>query len=85
MTGPVFLVPENPSHEVVAVLSGLCEMAKTGDLNGIVFGVSMKGQKYYCDAAGTLHRNPVVALGVIGMLHAQTERSMRHSSVDTVL
>jgi hypothetical protein len=85
MSKPVFLVPEAPSHEILQVLSGLCEHAKSGDLNGIIFGVSFKGQRYYCDAAGTLHRNPVVALGVSTMLSEELQRRMRTASVDTVI
>jgi hypothetical protein len=85
VSGPVLLVPESASHEVVKVLHGLCELAKTGEVNGLVFGVSMKGQKFYCDSAGALHRNPVMALGVVGMLHAKIEHGMRQSSVDTVI
>jgi hypothetical protein len=85
MKHPVYLVPENPSREVVQVLDRLCELAKNGDLTGIVFGVAFKGQKFYCDAAGSLHRNPVVAIGVAGMLHAELEHRMRLSAVDTTI
>ena len=85
MKKPVILVPDSPSHEVVAVLSRLCELAKEGELTGIAFGAAFKGQKYYCDAAGSLHRNPVVAIGVAGMLHAELEHRMRLSAADTAI
>jgi hypothetical protein len=80
---PVFLVHGSPSREVVAILKRLCELADAGDLNGLVFGASFKGNKFYCDAAGALHRNPVVALGVAGMLHAELEHRMRLTAKDT--
>jgi hypothetical protein len=82
---PVHILPEEGgSHELIEVLTGLLEAAKSGGMNGIVFGASFRGQRYYCDAAGTLHRNNVVALGVAGMLWAKIERGVRTESQETV-
>jgi hypothetical protein len=82
----VFLVPDNPVHETVKVLSGLLDLAKEGQVNGLIFGVSFKGhgEKYYCDSAGALHRSPIRALGVACMLKTDLERKMRQESIDTM-
>lgn len=85
MSDPVLLVPRLANHEVVAVLTGLLELATKAELTGLIFGASLKGQKYYCDAAGTLHRNGVVALGVASMLQAEIEHRLRHRSIDTLM
>lgn len=85
MTGPVFLLPHHPNHDVVAVLTGLLEVAKQGDLNGLIFGAAFKGQKFYCDAAGTLHRNGVTGLGVAGMLWGELEGRLKHQSTETII
>ena len=61
------------------------ELADEGHLTGIVFGASFKGNKFYCDAAGSLHRNPVVGLGVVGMLHGELEHRIRLSAPDTTI
>jgi hypothetical protein len=84
VSGPVFLVPDHPNHEVGKVLEGLLSLAAAGELNGIVFGVSLKGQRYYCDAAGALHRSPIVGLGVTCMLKTELERRMRHQPQETI-
>ena len=85
MTTPIQLVPEHASHEVVAVLNGLLEAAKVGALNGIVFGASFKGQRYLCDAAGAMHRNPVLALGVAQMLTEELSHLIRREAGSTML
>ena len=81
----MLLMPDHSSHEVSEVLSGLMEMAREGQLTGIVFGVSFKGQKFYCDTAGSLYRSPVIALGVAAMLTIQIERQLRHESTETII
>jgi hypothetical protein len=73
------------NREVVDVLRELLRKAESGALNGIIFGVQLhdaQGQKYYCDAAGTLHRNPIAALGVAAMLGLDLERRMRLNAED---
>ena len=81
----VQLVTPTSSHEVVEVLHGLLEVAKTGQLTGLVFGASLRGQRFCCDAAGTLHRAPVVGLGVAAMLTAELEHRIRRRETDTLL
>jgi hypothetical protein len=81
---PIQLVPHQSSHELVEVLTGLLDAAKSGALNGIVFGCSFRGQKFYCDAAGALHRNPVVAIGVSTMLTAELEHQIRRKAQDSI-
>jgi hypothetical protein len=80
---PIHLLQNGASHEVVAVLSGLLEAAEAGHLTGIVFGASLRGQTYFCEAAGTLHRNAVTGLGVATMLTAELEHRIRLNAIDT--
>jgi hypothetical protein len=82
---PVRLIPENTTHEIIDVLSGLLDAARGGHINGLVFGVSMRGQRYFCDAAGALHRNPVVGLGVASMLASEMQYRIQKEGLDTVL
>lgn len=84
MTSPIQLVPAQPSHELIDVLSGLLDMAKSGSMNGLVFGASLKGSQFYCDAAGDLHRKPMVALGVAQMLSAEMLHQIRRKAQDTI-
>ena len=70
------LVPRATEHdadreELIAVLTGLLELAKIGSMKGLVYGAEFRGQKFFCDAAGSMHRNPMVALGVTQMLSAE--------------
>ena len=85
MTTPIQLVQTKSSHEVVEVLSGLLEVAKAGQITGLVFGLSLRGQKYLVDAAGTLHRNPVSGIGVATMLTVELEHRIRRQSTDTLM
>ena len=71
MTTPLQLVPEHSNRELVAVLTGLLELAEVGAMKGLVYGAEFRGQKFFCDAAGSMHRNPMVALGVTQMLSAE--------------
>lgn len=82
---PVQLIHQSSSHEVVQVLTGLLEVARAGQMNGIIFGASFGGAKFFVDAAGTLHRNPVTALGVSAMLTAELEHRIRHKATDTLI
>jgi len=85
MTSPVQLASTHGSHDLVDILDGLLDAARQGLLSGLVFGAAFKGQRYYCDAAGTMHRNPVVALGLAHMLAAELTHHIRHEALDTVL
>lgn len=84
MSAPVQLMPSHGTHELIEILSGLLDAARGGMLNGLVFGAAFKGQRYYCDAAGTMHRNPVVALGLAHMLANELAHHVRHEAADTV-
>jgi hypothetical protein len=79
------MLPQAVSHDVVEVLSGLLELARAGSMTGIVLGASFRGAKYFCDSAGTLHRNPITALGVSAMLTADLERRVHRRATATVL
>ena len=86
MNTPIHLVsPSSSSHEVVEVLSGLLEVAKAGQMTGLVFGASLKGQKFFVDAAGTLHRNPMAGIGVAFMLTTELEHRVRRQETDTLM
>ena len=78
------IVPQHTTHELVAVLKGLRELAESGDLTGIVFGVVLRGQRYYCDSAGSLHRNPIAGIGVATRLVAELDRQMVRRAEDTI-
>ena len=84
-TPAIQLVHPKSSHEVVEVLEGLIEVAKADQLNGLVFGAALRGQKFFVDAAGSLHRNPVVGIGVAAMLLAELEHRIRRQETDTLM
>ena len=84
MSIPIQLIPAHQSHELIAVIEGLLELARGGSMNGLVFGASLKGSQFYCDAAGAMHRNPMVALGVTQMLSAEMLHQIRRQERDTV-
>lgn len=85
MTKPIQLVPEHAEHDLTLVLKGLLRLAEAGELQGMVFGCALRGEKYYCDAAGRLHRNRMLGLGVARLLSSEIAASVRHQSTDTVL
>ena len=78
MKPPIHVVPAaHTPHDLIEILQGLLETAQSGDITGMIFGIGFRDQRYYCDAAGSLHRNRVLALGVANMLCADLERSIR--------
>lgn len=85
MKPPIQLVTQRASHELVSVVRGLLEAAEAGSMTGLVFGASFQGQRYYCDAAGALHRSPVAAIGVATMLTAEMEHRIRREAQETVI
>jgi hypothetical protein len=81
---PIHLVPPaNVHHDLSEILDGLLNAARSGAMTGLVFGVSFRDQRYYCDVAGSLHRNRVLALGVARLLCGDIERSIS-TSEDTI-
>lgn len=85
MTTPVHLIHTGASREVAEVLTGLLEAAHAGQITGLVFGVSLRGQKFLVDAAGSLHRNPVTGVGVATMLTVELEHRIRRKATDTLM
>jgi hypothetical protein len=80
----VQLVSTHPHEDVVEVLEGLTALAKQGDLTGLVFGVALKGQKYYCDSAGTLFRNPILGIGVASRVVLELNRRVQRREEETL-
>ena len=76
-TQPIQLAPKRASHELIDVCKGLLEAATSGDMSGLVFGAQFQGQRFYCDAAGALHRSPVTGLGVAMLLASEMEHRIR--------
>ena len=70
------LVPRVTEHDadreaLILTLTGLLELAKGGAMKGIVYGAELRGQEFFCDSAGSMLRNPMVALGVTHLLSAE--------------
>ena len=66
--GPYQLVKDNIAHDVVAALENLLLGAKSGDINGIAFAVSLPGMHHFTDVAGTFYTNPTFARGAVAFL-----------------
>ena len=79
------IIQEDASHDVVEVLSGLLDVAKSGQLTGLVFGISLRGQKVLVDSAGSLHRNALSGIGVAAMLMAELEHRVRRRETSTIM
>jgi len=75
--------PQPPSREIIEVLEGILTLARGGELDGIVFGLALNGRRYFCDAAGSLHNEPVGALGVCAMLMEELHQRMPRQEPDT--
>lgn len=71
------LIRDTVSHDVVEALEQLTELARLGELTGIVFGCSIKGRRYMVDAAGTFARDPTLGRGVIAALDDELQHMVQ--------
>ena len=83
------LVPRATEHhadreELIEVLTGLLELSKVGAMNGLVFGGEFCGQEFFCDAAGSMHRNPMIAIAVSNLIAADMLHRVGYKPVDTI-
>ena len=70
------LVPRATEHdadreELIEIVTSLLELAKIGAMNGLVYGGDFRGREFFCDSAGSMRRNPMVALGVTHLLSTE--------------
>lgn len=75
---PYRLVPDNISHDTVECLEVLLEGAKTGEITGIAFACTMKKMRFITNVAGSCHRNPTFARGMVAFLSDQLARLVHH-------
>lgn len=81
---PVVLIPEHEgSHDAAELLQGFLDLHRAGTLVGFVICIALKGQRYFCESAGTLDRNPLSALGAAAMLVAEMQQRIPRQSRDT--
>lgn len=65
---PYQLVHDYISRDTVEALETLLEGAKTGDVTGIAFAVTLKRNRYVTNVAGLCYKNPTFARGMVGAL-----------------
>ena len=71
-------------EELIAAVTSLLELAKIGAMKGLVYGAELRGQEFFCDAAGSMHRNPMIALGVAHLLSAEMLQQIQRKAQDTI-
>jgi hypothetical protein len=62
------LVRDQVSRDVVDTAQQLLEAAQSGQIVGIVFGVALRGRKYFVNVSGSFSRDPTFARGVVAAL-----------------
>jgi hypothetical protein len=62
------LIRDHISHDTVEALETLTEAARQGQVVGIVYGVVLKGRKFFVDTAGSLTRDVTFARGVVAAI-----------------
>ena len=83
------LVPRATEHdadreELIAIVTSLLELAKMGAMKGLVYGAEFRGQEFFCDAAGSMHRNPMIAIAVSNLIAAEMLHRVGYKPVDTI-
>lgn len=66
------------SHDTVEALEFLLEMARSGDVFGVVYVAQLKRRKYIMDTAGEAHRDPMCSLGMVHLLADELVRRARN-------
>ena len=65
---PTELVPNQISHDVVEALEFLLHSAKGGHVTGFVAAAMLRGRRYTTTVAGTCHKNPTHARGMVSTI-----------------
>lgn len=76
------LVRDAISRDLLEALDALLLAAQEGVVVGAVFGVALKGRKYYVNVAGTLARDPTFGRGIVAALDDEL-MSMVQGKADT--
>jgi hypothetical protein len=59
------------SHDTVACLGEMYEMAKRGELYGVAVVGMLKQRKYLTHVTGEAHLNPTFTLGMLSVLQSE--------------
>ena len=65
---PYRLVRDAVSRDTVEALEELLEGAKSGEVTGIAFAVTLKRSRYLTNVAGLCYKNPTFARGMVASL-----------------
>ena len=74
------IIPNQVNRDTIAALEYLLQEAKRGELIGLVYGGMLKGRSCIVDTTGEACRNPMFALGMVGMLSADISDRTREAS-----
>lgn len=66
------------------MLTGLLKLATDGELTGLIVGAVFKEQRYFFEAAGTMHRNPMMAIAAASQLTHELNTRVRRTSIETI-
>lgn len=65
---PYQLVHDYVSRDTVEALEQLLSGARSGDVTGIAFAVTLKRNRYITNVAGLAYKNPTFARGMVSTL-----------------
>jgi hypothetical protein len=79
---PYRLVPDRISHDVIEALEALLAGARAGEVTGIAYACTLRRMRYITNVAGTCHKNPTFARGMVAVLSDQLARVVHHRDAD---
>ena len=82
--GPLRLVKNKIAHDVVAALEQLLDLARLGEVTGIAFAATLKGERFLTDMAGTCYTHPSYARGIVAFLSDELSDHAHDRGVDDI-
>ena len=67
------------NEETIEALEEMLQMAKRGEVTGMIFAIQLPGQKYTIGSSAFYREHPLTALGVVGRLFSAIDDAVQAS------
>lgn len=75
----VIPIKQRANQETVEALEEMLQMAKRGEVTGMIFAIQFPSKKYTIGSSGFYREDPLAALGVVGRLFSAIDDAVQAS------
>lgn len=82
---PAILLRDAVSRDTIEALEQLLTAAKSGEIAGMAFAISLRGRRFLTNTTGACYRDPTLTRGMIAALDDELSNMVQGRAQDTTI